>query len=181
MNFQSFSSYRTDVETALRGVPVQFVNQATEILKDCRKRDSMVFILGNGGSASTASHFANDLLKMCKLRAVSIPDMTPAVTAYGNDLGWDNMFSLPLTGLLRPSDVVIGISCSGKSRNVIYAMETAQALKARTIVLTGDSRQTPLTALGLDLVIDVPFRDIRIQEDCHMVICHAIAGALSHV
>lgn len=179
MNFQSFNSYRTDVETALRGVPVQFFNEAVEILRECQKRDSMVFVLGNGGSAATASHFSNDLLKMCKLRAVSIPDMTPMVTAYGNDLEWENMFSLPLSVLLRPSDVVIGISCSGKSRNVIFAMETAQALKAKTIVLTGDNRQTPLTALGLDLVINVPFRDIRVQEDCHMVICHAIAGALS--
>lgn len=179
MKFQSFNSYRTDVETALRGVPEQFIKEAVDILKECQKRDSMVFILGNGGSAATASHFANDLLKMCKLRAVSIPDMVPATTAYGNDHGWENMFSLVVSGLIRPSDVVIGISCSGKSMNVISAMATAQALKSKTIVLTGDNRQSPLTALGVDVVIDVPFRDIRVQEDCHMVICHAIAGALS--
>jgi len=184
MNFQSFHSYRTDVETALRGVPVHEVADAVEILKKARMSLSTVYIMGNGGSAATAGHFANDLVKMCGIRAISLSAMLPLVTAYGNDNGYENIFSAALDQFLIPHDVVIGISCSGESPNVVNGILKAQAHGnpahlVDTIGLIGDNLDCHIAQLAPDALISVPFRDIRVQEDCHMVICHAIAGVLS--
>lgn len=177
-----FNSYRTDVETALRGVSQSKVNQAASILKRARGAHSSVYILGNGGSAATAGHFANDLVKMCGIRAFSLPAMMPLVTAYGNDNGWRTMFQTPLGTFLIPTDVVIAISCSGVSPNVVDAIRAVShsvgVPDVGTIGLTGDNLESPMAKLDLDVMISVPFRDIRVQEDCHSVICHAIVGML---
>lgn len=177
-----FNSYRTDVETALRGISQSKVNQAVSVLKRAKGTHSSVYILGNGGSAATAGHFANDLVKMCGIRAFSLPAMMPLVTACGNDDGWERMFLAPLGNFLIPTDVVIAVSCSGASPNVVDAMTVVSRGVAihdvGTIGLTGDNLKSPLAKLDLDVLISVPFRDIRVQEDCHMVICHAIVGAL---
>lgn len=180
-----FNSYRTDVETALRGVPGGQVENAVSVLKYVKRAGGAVYIMGNGGSAATASHFANDLVKVCGLRAFSLPDMVPLLTAYGNDNEWEDMFDLTIRSFLSPHDAVIGISCSGKSANVLRAMTSVKENNGaqdpgyiRTIGLTGDDLESPLAKMDLDVLISVPFRDIRVQEDCHMVICHAIVGAL---
>ena len=73
----------------------------------------IAWVIGNGGSAATASHFANDLFKMGRLRAVPLADLTPLSTAYGNDHGWKSMYADPLKGLMGREDVLIAISCSG--------------------------------------------------------------------
>lgn len=174
-----FNSYRTDVETALRGVPITFVEEAVNILRQARVNERAVYIMGNGGSAATANHFANDLVKMCGMRAFSILDMTSLITAYGNDEGWENMFRETLTRLMRPQDVLISISCSGNSANVVEAarMVRDRNIVGNSIALIGADRKCELAQLA-DVVIDVPFKDIRVQEDCHMMICHAIVGML---
>lgn len=182
MDFQDYKSYATDVSTALRGVPPSAVQGVIDILKKARERNSVVYIMGNGGSAATSDHFANDLMKMCDLFSISLPSMVPSITAFGNDTGWENMFRAPLLRMLAPGDVVIGISCGGNSLNVLVALEFAKFSKLpeiATIVLTGDNLHSPIAELAPDVLISVPFRDIRVQEDCHMVVCHAIAGVLS--
>lgn len=178
-----FIQYRTDVETALRGVPRMRVGEAEYILKSARNAKKAVYIMGNGGSAATASHFANDLVKMCGIRAYAIPDMLPLITAYGNDESWTRMYSAVLEKLIQPHDVVVAISCSGNSLNVVSAIQSAidfghPAALIKTIALIGADLECTLAKLNPDVLISVPFRDIRVQEDCHMVICHAIAGAL---
>jgi D-sedoheptulose 7-phosphate isomerase len=167
------------VETALRGVPITFVEEAVNILRQARVNERAVYIMGNGGSAATANHFANDLVKMCGMRAFSILDMTSLITAYGNDEGWENMFRETLTRLMRPQDVLISISCSGNSANVVEAarMVRDRNIVGNSIALIGADRKCELAQLA-DVVIDVPFKDIRVQEDCHMMICHAIVGML---
>lgn len=177
----SFRDYSKDVVTALQAISWESVEQATRILQRARNQNAMVYVCGNGGSAATADHFANDLLKMGKVRAVSLPGMVPTITAYGNDNGWDEMFAGVLRGMLLPQDVVVGISCSGFSSNVIKAIEMAKTVNmpmVHTIALTGNTWESPLTKLDPDVVIHVPFADIRVQEDCHLVVCHAMAGAL---
>jgi len=176
-----FKEYSKDVITALHAISWESVRRMTDVIRRARNQNSTVYILGNGGSAATASHFANDLLKMGKLRAVALPEMVPAVTAYGNDDGWDDMFSHLLKVMLLPQDVVVGISCSGFSSNVINAIEMAKTInlpRVKTIVLTGDTGEAPLVQLEPDVIVHVPFADIRVQEDCHLVICHAVAGGL---
>lgn len=176
-----FKHYIRDVETALRSVSWESVEKLRDVLQRAKSQNATVYICGNGGSAATASHFANDLVKMGKLRAVALPDLMPVVTAYGNDNGWENMFSDLLDIMLLPQDVVIGISCSGFSQNVVNAIHNAKRIplpSIKTVILTGSTWESPLTALDPDVVIHVPFNDIRVQEDCHLVICHAVAGGL---
>lgn len=177
-----YANYSKDVITALQAISWESVRKMTDVLQRAKNQNAMVYIFGNGGSAATASHFANDLLKMGKLRAVSLPDLVPPLTAYGNDDGWDEMFAHLLRGFLLPQDVVVGISCSGFSSNVIKAVELAKTINlpsVRTIVLTGSTWDSPLVKLDPDVVVHVPFADIRVQEDCHLVVCHAVAGGLT--
>lgn len=175
--------YRLDVVAALGAVSSEKVREAIEILRRAKFQNANVWLIGNGGSAATASHFANDLLKMTGIHAVALTDLTATLTAYGNDEGWENMFSRPLERLLLPQDVVIGISCSGNSKNVVEAIKLVRSHKLpglRTIVLTGENVNSEIVKLQPDVVVYVPFRDIRVQEDCHLAVCHAIAGALSN-
>lgn len=177
-----YADYSKDVITALQTISWESVRRMTDVLQRARNQNSTVYLCGNGGSAATCSHFANDLLKIGKLRAISLPDLVPAMTAYGNDEGWDDMFSYLLKGFLLPQDVVVCISCSGFSTNVIKALEMAKTINMpliRTIVLTGNTWESPLVKLEPDVVVHVPFSDIRVQEDCHLVVCHAVAGGLT--
>lgn len=181
MPLDTFESYSIDVETAMRGIPRGRVLEAVKILRDVKKNDTAVYILGNGGSAATAGHFANDLVKMCGIRAFSVSSMIPLIMAYANDFSYQDVFAEPLRIFLKPGDVVVAISCSGTSPNVLYGIHFAKNYPAsliKSIALTGDNPESPLAKLDPDVLINVPFRDIMVQEDCHMVICHAISKAL---
>lgn len=168
------------------------ITNATEVIRDMASiagaitvlratilHGKRVWIVGNGGSAATAAHFANDLTKMAKVKAISIPDQTEIITAYGNDTGWENMYDEPLYIHFAPGDVLVAISCSGRSMNVIKAARTALELEGHLIVLTGKRINNILATMVEDKAICVEANDIRIQEDVHLIICHAIAGALA--
>lgn len=178
-----FRTYREDVIAALKAISVDKVCEAINILRRAQFQNANVYIVGNGGSAATASHFANDLVKMCGIRALALSDFSPTILAYGNDNGWDRMFSDPLKTMLLPQDVLVCISCSGNSPNVVEALRMAKDINLpsiKTIVLTGHDLNCQLEKLIPDAIIYVPFRNIRVQEDCHLAICHAIVGALTY-
>jgi D-sedoheptulose 7-phosphate isomerase len=169
------ASHFTELTASLLTVERSEIGRAVELLRESRERKANVWIVGNGGSAATASHFANDLVKMAGVRAFAVPDMTPLVTAYGNDEGWERMFQNPIDRFLEPDDCVVAISCSGKSPNVIKAANGIPNL----IVLTGNGRDgNILAALQCKALLLVKSDDITIVEDCHLAICHAIAKAL---
>lgn len=176
-----FKQYSMDVITALATVSQEKVNEVAQILQRVRSQNAMVYLMGNGGSAATASHFANDLVKSCGIRAMALNDHMPTVSAYGNDDGWENMYAHYLRAVLLPQDAVFGISCSGNSKNVVEGMKMAKDIhlpSLKTVALTGADVHCELSKLILDAVVYVPFKDIRVQEDCHMVICHAITDML---
>lgn len=176
-----WNQYRTDVMQALKGISGDCIQSVTDILSRVRSQSAAVYLIGNGGSAATCAHFANDLVKMCNIRAFCLPGMIPLVTAYGNDYEWAEMYTRPLRGLLLPYDVVIGISCSGDSPNVVNAMEMARDYRLpgiRTVGLIGSNLACKVSQVPPDVLVSVPWKDIKVQEDCHMIICHAIAGAL---
>jgi D-sedoheptulose 7-phosphate isomerase len=137
-----------------------------------------VFTVGNGGSSSLASHMAADLGKntigpnMRRFRILSLNDNAAIVTALANDLGYENVFSEQLTNLIRAGDVLIVVSASGNSPNIIKAMRYARVQSAEVVALLGfDGGQ----AAGLaDLAIVVPSRDYGIVEDVHLVINHIL-------
>jgi D-sedoheptulose 7-phosphate isomerase len=152
------------------------ISKAIIFLRELRGRGGMAWIVGNGGSAATASHFANDLIKMANVRAIALPDLVPVITAYGNDNGWDRMFSAPLSVLWGPGDILIAISCSGRSSNVLTAARATNP--DALMVITGNLEDSKLSQLSARVKIHAVSSDIKQQEDMHMAICHAIAGAV---
>ena len=168
--------YMADSVVALTHVNFNEVVKAVEILSEARKNLSNVWIVGNGGSASTASHFANDLYKMCNIRAISVPLLVPTFLAYGNDTGWRNMFVGAFGKLYQPGDVLIAISCSGNSDNVVAC---AEMVEKPIILLTGNNPKSKLAQMKPKSVIYVESEDITIVESVHSIVCHAIARILS--
>jgi D-sedoheptulose 7-phosphate isomerase len=118
--------------------------KALDILIDCYKRKGVVFTMGCGGSASTASHFAADLAKTVGgFKTISLVDNTPLVSAITNDLGWDRVFDFQLDSWLTKNDVLVGFSVHGGSddwsQNLVRAMKLAKERKAKIIGFTGRS------------------------------------------
>lgn len=131
-----------------------------------------IFIFGNGGSAATASHFAQDMNKELNLRFICLTDNVPSILAYGNDVGFEFIFEQQLVHLLNQNDLVVGISCSGNSPNIIKAIKYANDRGCTTIGITGfDGGRLQQEA---DFGIHVPSRDMQICEDCHLIIAHTI-------
>ncbi|RPJ25222.1 MAG: SIS domain-containing protein [Chloroflexi bacterium] len=168
--------YLADTAEAIGRVEVGELDNAVRILQEVRDNGNVVWIVGNGGSAATAEHFANDLVKMAGVRAIAVHSLTPTLLAYGNDEGWETACLSILNVMKKPGDALVAISCSGKSPNVVLA-----AMKFhhnRLIVLTGNKYDSQLASMDAGAKIFVTDEDIRIQEDAHLAACHAIAGAL---
>lgn len=178
----AISKYIDDLQQTLKRLPQEPIRQAVRVLHDARLNHRQVFILGNGGSASTASHFACDLAKNVRMpgwphfRVIPLTDNMALVTAYANDDGYENVFSQQLASFVRSADVVIGISTSGKSKNVLNAIRMASDEKATTIGFTGyDGGQL---ARMVDIDLHVPSNCIEQIEDIHLVFEHIIITAL---
>lgn len=152
------------------------VSEAARMIMDARE----VWIAGNGGSASTASHFAVDLSKTAwsraeqkRIKTHALTDSPAMLTAIVNDLDPDCAFSYQMQGLIAADDVVVLISCSGESPNVIAAAREAKRHGAKIIALTSFDDQNTLCQLA-DLVIYCPTSEYGSAEDSHLMICHAI-------
>lgn len=178
-----------DTRLALSNLDYESIIETVEILRKAREKEYAVFTFGNGGSHCNASHFAQDLLKSCGIRAICISDMIPTVLAYSNDESHSAMFFEPLRKFKTVHDVVIGFSCSGSSNNVIFGLTKLCEGDGISILFTGNnsidftfqgelSFQQKAIKKNVDVIITVPNPNIRIQESCHSVICHAIIEAL---
>lgn len=150
------------------------VLEAVRVLELVRKNGGRVYVCGNGGSHDTAAHFVNDLVKQCRVKAHCIAGDTSTVLAYGNDEGWENMFAAAIGAKFELRDCVFGISCSGNSMNVVNALALAQKFGGVTAGLTGLSKSSKMALMGLNALVYVPVPDIRVQEDLHLMICHAM-------
>lgn len=173
----STTDYLDEVSKTLETTNAEGIDHAVSILRRAKEHNH-VFIVGNGGSAATASHLANDLVKMANIDARALTDAAPTILAYGNDNGWEQMFSDVLKTIFRANDVLIAISCSGRSKNVIEAAKVAEDLHGYLIVMTGPKAASPLATMLPHALISIESSDIRMVEDCHLAVCHAIAGAL---
>jgi D-sedoheptulose 7-phosphate isomerase len=158
------------------------IRLVVDALEAVYRADRTVFLIGNGGSASTASHMMNDLCKFTvverrpRFRAISLTDNVPLLTALGNDVAFSEIFVEPLRSLARPGDALIAISGSGNSPNIVRAVEYEIEHDIRTIGLCG-SPGGRLAALA-ELRIIVPADRIGQQEDGHLILNHTIATAL---
>jgi len=182
MMYDEIEHYWLELASIMRAMPFDMLAKAAELLLDCYRRGGTVFILGNGGSAATASHFACDLAKgtqaagLPAFRVVSLSDNVPLMTAWANDTNYDRIFAEQLATLIRPADIVIAISASGNSPNILAAARVARQSGSLIIALTGQDGGK-LSRL-VDLTIYVPARSIEQVEDAHLVIAHSLCVVL---
>src|SRR5581483_3044986 len=134
--------YRDKLSQTLASIDVAQVAKAIEILRAARDNQRHIFTCGNGGSASTASHFVTDMVKGAsfqrdsRFRIMALTDSLPTITAYSNDVSYDCVFAEQLKNFAQPGDVLIAISGSGNSPNVLSAVEYANQAGCTTIALT---------------------------------------------
>jgi D-sedoheptulose 7-phosphate isomerase len=178
----SVQNYFDEVKATLDRIDQYSIEQAIERLHQARLSRQKIFIMGNGGSASTASHFVCDLAKNTRavncpdFRVVGLSDNIGLITAYANDEGYENAFVAQMASLIDEGDVVIGISTSGNSPNVLQAISYANGVGATTIGFTGFDAGR----LGnlVDIQLHVPSNCIEQVEDIHLLFEHLMTKAL---
>lgn len=170
------------VGKAISDLPEEKIQDIVDTLVDAVERGGQVFLLGNGGSAANASHIAEDLQKSIKectgkrFKVVSLADSSPLITAWANDTSYDNIFVEQIDSFAEPGDVVIAISGSGNSPNVLNAVEKANSMGAVTIGLTG-FQGGKLAQISQKSII-VNSDNMQRIEDVHLVLGHLILTAM---
>jgi D-sedoheptulose 7-phosphate isomerase len=179
------SEYLKELKEVLDIFPHDRFEEIGKTLLSAYEQEKQVFIMGNGGSGATASHFVCDINKgSClelekKFKVICLNDNVPTILAYANDLSYDKIFVEPLKNFLQPGDVVIGISGSGNSENVLQAISYAKEKGAKTIGLCGfDGGKLAQIA---DIPLVVAINDMQKVEDVHMVVVHMLMQYLCRV
>ncbi len=163
-------------------IDVARLDRVVARLEKAREDRHQVFLFGNGGSASTASHFACDLGKGTvhpdrpRFKVLSLNDNIPLLTAYSNDMGYETIFAEPLLALAEPDDVAIGFSVSGNSPNVLCGMQVAQQRGLSTIGFTGFKGGKLRECVAVE--INIPSESFGQVEDVHLALTHAICEML---
>ena len=151
-------------------------------LKDAQDNGNRIFVMGNGGSSSTSSHFVSDLLKTSltvnqnRPKAISLTDNIPVLMAWANDTSFENIFANQLENFVEKDDIVIGISGSGNSENVIKAIQFANEKNAQTICLLGGDGGKLANISQLCLII--PNNNMLTIETMHLLVCHLLTTLL---
>ncbi len=173
--------YVSAQKAALDSIPVEAVAGVIELLRQALKEDRQIFVFGNGGSASNASHFVTDLGKGSsdklarRFRCLSLNDNVSWMTALGNDYAYDEIFSRQLANYGRPGDIVLVMSVSGSSPNVVRGVEWAKKNGLRTVALVG-GKKGKLAEIA-DTVIAIDSTHYGRVEDAQMGICHMLCYA----
>ena len=180
-NFE-FHTYFKRVCDTLNSIDKESVTRLVEILLQARENENTVFIFGNGGSGATASHVTGDFLKGIsygldkRFRFQCLNDNVSGMMAISNDLTYEEIFIEQLKVFLKKDDIVIGISGSGNSANVVKALEYARLKGANTVAFCG-YKGGKIKNIA-DLVIHAPVNDMEVTEDAHIIIFHAIKQAM---
>jgi len=161
--------------------------QAAELMLQCLMNDGKILACGNGGSAADAQHFAAEMTgrfekERMELAAVALTTDTSVLTAIGNDYGFDHVFSKQVRALGRAGDVLVGISTSGNSTNIIEAIKAAHERDMHVIAMTGrDGGKIAAMLKDTDVLLNVPYpRTARIQEN-HILLIHAMCDCIDSV
>lgn len=179
-------AYLEYLTSVLKAIDTRAIGQFVETLLDARERGATIYFIGNGGSAATASHFANDIAIGTNsydkpFRAVSLTDNQAIITAVGNDFGYEEIFVRQLRLLGRKGDVVVAISASGNSPNLIRAFDYAKSVGIKTVAITAfDGGKMHQMA---DECVHVPTapKEYGPAEDAHMVLDHLVGAYLMRV
>lgn len=174
--------YLDEISQILHKLPQDQIAQIVNILKQARTERKQIFLIGNGGSAATASHFLNDLLKSTvaegkpRMKVLALTDNIPVMLAYANDCGYDTIFAEQLDALAEPGDVLIAFSGSGLSPNVLRALDLARERGLTTVGFTGrDGGQMPERC---DICLIAPCQPMEQIEDVHVILTHLIYSAI---
>lgn len=173
------SDYVASVQTAMQKLDTGKIETLIDWFKQTRDQGGTIFTMGNGGSASTASHWVNDLVKgasyqkEARFKVMCLNDSIATLTAYSNDVSYQDALVEPLKNFLKPGDLVVAISGSGNSENVIRALEYANGIGVRSAALTG--RDGGKLGQIANLEINVPEQHMGKIEDVHMMITHAVS------
>jgi len=178
-------NYFAELEQMMREISLPHLQRVLQLLERAYHDGHRIFIMGNGGSAATSSHFALDLAKntiipgMPRLKAISLTDHVPLITAWSNDTAYEHIFAEQLANLIEPGDVAIGISASGNSLNVINALLLARRSRAYTIGLLG-AQGGRIKGL-VDAYVLAPGKNIEEEEDAHMILSHIITRHMREI
>lgn len=182
---QDFKKYAQELKRILDHLPLERVQQISDVLFQAYLNHRTVFIFGNGGSAALASHMACDLGKgirptssnaenaneVRRLKVMSLTDNVPMISAWANDASYEDIFAEQMENFIRPRDVAFGISGSGKSPNILKALKLARRKGAITVGFTGEGGKM-IELLDYGLV--VPSDHMQLIEDTHLVLAHMV-------
>ncbi len=174
-------NYIAEQRSALESISVNEVESVINVFKQALKEDKQIFVFGNGGSSSNASHFVTDLGKSSsdktyrRFRCLSLNENLGWITAIGNDYAYEDIYLRQLENYVRPGDIVMVLSVSGNSPNLVKAVEYCKKQNVYTIALLG-AKKGELAALADESIIINSTHYGRV-EDCHMHICHMICYA----
>ena len=186
-NIEQYSkSYFTYLQEIFEKIDISEIKEFVEIILATRESDRTIFFMGNGGSAATASHFANDLAfgtndYIKPFKVVSLTDNVPVLTALGNDYGYNDIFIRQLKVYAKKGDIVVGISASGNSQNLINAFEYASSAGIRTVALTAfdGGKMRKIADQGLHIPTDK--KEYGPSEDLHMILDHLVSNYLTRL
>ncbi|HOA36563.1 MAG TPA: SIS domain-containing protein [Bacillota bacterium] len=170
--------YLDDLKQAVNSIDLQVVEEMLGILAQCREQGRFIWVIGNGGSALTASHFAVDLGKGAsygrerRFPVIALTESLGTITAYGNDTSYNHIFLEQLKNVVRPGDVLVALSGSGNSENVIQALEYCRENGVITLGLTGKTGGR--LAQMCDYVFQADTDHMGRIEDLHMIVVHLI-------
>lgn len=181
----AITTYFAELEQMMQAISLPDLYRVLHILEEAYRNGHRMFVMGNGGSAATASHFALDLAKNTimpgapRLKAISLTDHVPLITAWSNDTHYEHIFEEQLANLVEPGDVAIGISASGNSPNVINALRLAKKHRASTVAFLGATGGKIKEMV--DAYVLAPGQNIEQEEDAHMILAHIITRHMREV
>lgn len=176
-------SYKIDLSDAIKNIDIDTINNIANELVNVMNNGKNIYVFGNGGSGSTASHMVCDIIKGCsfdkknKYKIICLNDNVPTILAYSNDVNYDIIFEQKLINFLNDGDAIIGISGSGNSTNVLKAFEYAKSKNVSKISFTGFDGGKLLNLS--DISFNVPVYDMQIVEDLHLTCIHMIYKLLN--
>ena len=170
-------SYIDNLTTLLNNIDINIVS---EILETIEQTQGIIYVIGNGGSAATASHMVNDLgigLKRRNIKdfhLISLSDNTPVCSAIANDIGYENIFYTQLKDRIGENDLLIAISCSGNSHNITKAVQYAKTCNTKIIGLTGFDGGELQALCDINFHVQTQKNEYGLVEDMHMILNHML-------
>ena len=186
MEFKELEKNFENNKNALANFDLDSIEKIALKIDEIRTKNKFLFVAGNGGSASTASHFVNDLMKATRqegntpfIKAISLTDNVSLITAISNDIDYGHIFQFPLESLSSQGDMLFVISASGNSENLVNAVDYSNKNGIYTAGLLGFDGGILNKKLNMSNLINTPIGEYEMVENMHSIICHLISSYLS--